>query len=191
MRNNIFPVFSCILIILICFVISEANHQADNLYTLLRSKRSKNGPLVTSYHTELEGSDAANAHQYYVEAQEGLMEADRIKALPGQPLEGVDFKQYAGYVRVDPKAGRALFYYFVESPKKSSSKPLVLWLNGGIVMILVVLSFYLLFIFHFHRLSFCFLILLSVLELLFDYYIVVMKFKMNTKSKGKRKILKK
>ncbi|KAJ4724615.1 Carboxypeptidase [Melia azedarach] len=131
MRNNIFPVFSCILIILICFVISEANHQADNLYTLLRSKRSKNGPLVTSYHTELEGSDAANAHQYYVEAQEGLMEADRIKALPGQPLEGVDFKQYAGYVRVDPKAGRALFYYFVESPKKSSSKPLVLWLNGG------------------------------------------------------------
>ncbi|KAL6215519.1 hypothetical protein ACLB2K_014948 [Fragaria x ananassa] len=35
------------------------------------------------------------------------------------------------YVTVDPKAGRALFYYFVESPQDSSSKPLVLWLNGG------------------------------------------------------------
>lgn len=58
------------------------------------------------------------------------MEADKIEALPGQP-QGVDFDQYAGYVTVDPEAGRALFYYFVESPLISSTNPLVLWLNGG------------------------------------------------------------
>ncbi|KAF9622658.1 hypothetical protein IFM89_032579 [Coptis chinensis] len=57
-------------------------------------------------------------------------EADKIETLPGQP-EGVDFDQYSGYVTVDPTAGRALFYYFVESPQNSSTNPLVLWLNGG------------------------------------------------------------
>ncbi|KAI9082392.1 hypothetical protein K1719_035815 [Acacia pycnantha] len=63
-------------------------------------------------------------------AQEGFKKADKIRALPGQP-RGVNFDQYSGYVTVDPKAGRALFYYFVESPYNSSTKPLVLWLNGG------------------------------------------------------------
>lgn len=33
-------------------------------------------------------------------------------------------------VSVDPKAGRALFYYSVE-PQNSSTKPVVLWLSGG------------------------------------------------------------
>ncbi|WCJ35374.1 Serine carboxypeptidase 1 [Euphorbia peplus] len=63
-------------------------------------------------------------------SQDGLMEADKIATLPGQP-KGVDFDQYAGYVTVDPNHGRALFYYFVESSLNSSTKPLVLWLNGG------------------------------------------------------------
>jgi hypothetical protein len=58
------------------------------------------------------------------------MKADKVKALPGQP-KGVNFDQYAGYVSVDAKAGRELFYYFVESPLNSPTKPLVLWLNGG------------------------------------------------------------
>ncbi|KAL2460222.1 Serine carboxypeptidase 24 [Abeliophyllum distichum] len=48
--------------------------------------------------------------------------------MPGQPK--VNFSQYSGYVTVDPTAGRALFYYFTES-EDPSSKPLVLWLNGG------------------------------------------------------------
>ncbi|MBA0674672.1 hypothetical protein Goari_016255, partial [Gossypium aridum] len=55
---------------------------------------------------------------------------DKIGALPGQP-NGVDFNHYSGYVTVDSKAGRALFYYFAESPNNSSTNPLVLWLNGG------------------------------------------------------------
>ena len=66
----------------------------------------------------------------YTGRQAGLMEADKIGALPGQPA-GVDFDRYAGYVTVDPIAGRKLFYYFVEAPQNSTTKPLVLWLNGS------------------------------------------------------------
>lgn len=56
-------------------------------------------------------------------------ERDRITALPGQP-SNVGFQQYSGYVTVDAHAGRALFYWLVESPS-SAAAPLVLWLNGG------------------------------------------------------------
>ncbi|XP_020586813.1 serine carboxypeptidase II-3-like [Phalaenopsis equestris] len=71
-----------------------------------------------------------NKFPVYVSPQEGLREADKIEKLPGQP-EDVKFDQYSGYVTVDPMKGRALFYYFVEAPQDSGSKPLVLWLNGG------------------------------------------------------------
>ncbi|KAI6696936.1 hypothetical protein NL676_017055 [Syzygium grande] len=49
--------------------------------------------------------------------------------LPGQPR--VSFSQYAGYITVDEKQQRALFYYFAEAEANPDSKPLVLWLNGG------------------------------------------------------------
>ncbi|XP_023876302.1 serine carboxypeptidase-like 45 [Quercus suber] len=54
---------------------------------------------------------------------------DRINQLPGQPP--VAFQQYSGYVTVDDKSQRALFYYFAEAEVDPASKPLVLWLNGG------------------------------------------------------------
>ncbi|KAK6933331.1 Peptidase S10, serine carboxypeptidase [Dillenia turbinata] len=59
-------------------------------------------------------------------------ERDRIIRLPGQPAN-VDFAQFSGYVTVDARAGRALFYWLIEAPavRGPSSKPLVLWLNGG------------------------------------------------------------
>ncbi|GLT48394.1 hypothetical protein SLA2020_220240 [Shorea laevis] len=66
----------------------------------------------------------------YITTQEGSMDGDRLCTIPGQP-NGVNFSQYAGYITVDPNAGRALFYYFVESPENSCTNPLVLWLNGG------------------------------------------------------------
>nr|TKW33547.1 hypothetical protein SEVIR_2G244200v2 [Setaria viridis] len=66
----------------------------------------------------------------YCKNPKGSKEADRIKALPGQPPR-VNFEQYSGYVTVNEEHGRALFYYFVESPYDAASKPLVLWLNGG------------------------------------------------------------
>ncbi|GLT88069.1 hypothetical protein SLE2022_061110 [Rubroshorea leprosula] len=60
---------------------------------------------------------------------ESLYQADKIVALPGQPKVG--FQQFSGYITVDDKKQRALFYYFVEAETDPSLKPLVLWLNGG------------------------------------------------------------
>ncbi|KAF7138715.1 hypothetical protein RHSIM_Rhsim07G0231300 [Rhododendron simsii] len=94
------------------FPIASTANQIDNLIKLIpKSRKSENPP--------------AN-----VGNQLGIMDADKIDFLPGQP-QGVDFDQYAGYVAVNQTAGRALFYYFVESPNNSLTNPLVLWLNGG------------------------------------------------------------
>nr|KYP65250.1 Serine carboxypeptidase-like 42 [Cajanus cajan] len=60
---------------------------------------------------------------------EGYPDEDLVVKLPGQPKVG--FKQFAGYVDVDVKHGRSLFYYFVEAEKDPHKKPLTLWLNGG------------------------------------------------------------
>ncbi|XP_058223490.1 serine carboxypeptidase 1-like isoform X1 [Rhododendron vialii] len=107
--------FICILFCfqhLAFFPIASTANQIDNLIKLItKSRKSENPP--------------AN-----VENQLGMMEADKIDFLPGQP-QGVDFDQYAGYVTVNQTAGRALFYYFVESPNNSVTNPFVLWLNGG------------------------------------------------------------
>lgn len=64
-----------------------------------------------------------------VVAGNGYPEEDLVVKLPGQPKVG--FKQYAGYIDVDVKAGRSLFYYFVEAEHDPDHKPLTLWLNGG------------------------------------------------------------
>ena len=102
--------------------------QTDNLFKLLKSRKSQNPPN-TELWVGLDNDDG-NFSPVYIGPQDGLKKADKINALPGQP-KGVDFDQYAGYITIDPKAGRALFYYFVESPQNSATKPLVLWLNGG------------------------------------------------------------
>lgn len=59
----------------------------------------------------------------------GYPEEDLVVRLPGQPE--VSFRQFAGYVDVDVKAGRSLFYYFVEAEDDPDTKALTLWLNGG------------------------------------------------------------
>ncbi|KAJ1436040.1 Serine carboxypeptidase, serine active site [Sesbania bispinosa] len=59
---------------------------------------------------------------------ESSSEADKIQSLPGQPE--VSFQQFGGYIPVDDKHQRALFYYFVEAETNPASKPLILWLNG-------------------------------------------------------------
>lgn len=58
---------------------------------------------------------------------------DLVTNLPGQPP--VYFQHYAGYVTVNETNGRALFYWFFEAMTKPEDKPLVLWLNGGKVML--------------------------------------------------------
>jgi serine carboxypeptidase-like clade 2 len=64
--------------------------------------------------------------------------ADKITSLPGQPK--VAFQQFAGYITVDEKQQRALFYYFIEAKAEPASKPLVLWLTGGIFVPLTCIS---------------------------------------------------
>ncbi|CAI0625463.1 unnamed protein product [Linum tenue] len=54
---------------------------------------------------------------------------DLVVNLPGQPKVG--FRQFAGYIDIDVKTGKSLFYYFVEAQSTPLSKPLSLWLNGG------------------------------------------------------------
>lgn len=58
---------------------------------------------------------------------------DKISSLPGQPLVG--FRHYSGYVNVGDRNQKALFYYFAEAQINSASRPLVLWLNGGISLL--------------------------------------------------------
>ncbi|KAL6540865.1 Serine carboxypeptidase-like 29 [Orobanche minor] len=55
---------------------------------------------------------------------------DRVSNLPGLDFN-VSFAHYAGYVTVNKASGRSLFYWFFEADEDPSSKPLVLWLNGG------------------------------------------------------------
>lgn len=55
---------------------------------------------------------------------------DSVGKLPGQSFN-VSFAHYSGYVTVNEKSGRALFYWFFEAVEDPGSKPLVLWLNGG------------------------------------------------------------
>ncbi|XP_076918484.1 serine carboxypeptidase 1-like [Bidens hawaiensis] len=120
---------SCLFLVFSLYFLSislaRKDNQISNLNKLFLSRRSENPPHAGQW-TE---QDISNLSPVHIVPQEGSMEADRIDKLPGQPE--VDFNHYAGYVTVDAEAGRALFYYFAESPHSSSSKPLVLWLNGG------------------------------------------------------------
>lgn len=105
----------------------QGSSQAEYLYNLIMSRSTQH----SEEWPELEDAELAiSSFSANIEAQEGSMEADKIDALPGQPA-GVKFNQYSGYVTVDRKAGRSLFYYFAESPHNSSTNPLVLWLTGG------------------------------------------------------------
>ncbi|KAL9258046.1 Serine carboxypeptidase 1-like protein, partial [Drosera capensis] len=103
---------------------TNANGQAHNLFRLVESKNPPN----TDPWVEV---DLVDEDMLDIDDEDWSMKADKISALPGQP-KGVKFNQYAGYVRVDKKTGKTLFYYFVQSPKYSEDLPLVLWLNGGL-----------------------------------------------------------
>ncbi|KAE9584728.1 putative carboxypeptidase D [Lupinus albus] len=78
---------------------------------------------------------------HIVHYQKGLKEKDRIDKLPGQPH--VNFSQYGGYVTIDKLAGRAFYYYFVESQHSNEKMPLLLWLNGGMYNIFLLFLIYL------------------------------------------------
>lgn len=54
---------------------------------------------------------------------------DQIVTLPGQP--DVNFRQFSGYIDIDPNASKNLFYYFVEAENDPLNLPLTIWLTGG------------------------------------------------------------
>ena len=83
-------------------------------------------------------------------AVESVPIEDKIISLPGQPQ--VSFQQFSGYITIDEKQERALFYYFVEAEAQPDSKPLVLWLNGGQKMLFHFLKIY---VFDVHFTWFC------------------------------------
>ena len=58
------------------------------------------------------------------------LDGNLIQTLPGAPQ--VPFAMRSGYITVDEKAGRALFFWFVEADVPDpATAPLTLWLNGG------------------------------------------------------------
>ncbi|CAH9080723.1 unnamed protein product, partial [Cuscuta europaea] len=63
-------------------------------------------------------------------SQISTQDLDKIESLPGQP-NNPSVTQYSGYIKVNESHGRALFYWFFEAQSQPSTKPLVLWLNGG------------------------------------------------------------
>ncbi|CAA0827237.1 Serine carboxypeptidase-like 40 [Striga hermonthica] len=99
--------------------------QRVSLSRIFKQKLSKKSNIDV---TEFNVTQAI--HEVQTLAQEGLKEKDLVDSLPGQPSK-VSFKQYAGYVTVDQKAGRAFFYYFVEAQRSPDKSPLLFWLNGG------------------------------------------------------------
>ncbi|KAJ0935738.1 putative carboxypeptidase D [Helianthus annuus] len=114
-----------ILLVLVSCYGGNGYDPLENALKIQRSRRS------VSNHASKEEVTVENSYTpVYVGQQDGLKEADKISELPGQPA-GTNFDQYSGYVTVDANHGRALFYYFAESPVNSSTNPLVLWLNGG------------------------------------------------------------
>lgn len=122
--TNITTLPLLLLLCIVCSVHGYGGNGYDPLGKLIEEQRSSEKAF------QLDNNIIQNEYSpVYIGPQDGLKEADMIVALPGQP-DGESLNQYSGYVTVDPEAGRALFYYFVES-QDSSSKPLVLWLNGG------------------------------------------------------------
>lgn len=109
-----------------CFVIvqSHGKKQIEALNHLHKAKFKKNSGIETGHFEQIPHIQGVG-----VLSQAGLKEKDRIERLPGQPE--VKFSHYGGYVTVNESAGRAYFYYFAEAQRSKESVPLLLWLNGG------------------------------------------------------------
>ncbi|KAJ3704998.1 hypothetical protein LUZ61_008703 [Rhynchospora tenuis] len=108
---------------------NEALNEAQTLQEVIWSLRQPD-EIDQLFDSASEFDETDKIVTLSAKAQRALRKADKIESLPGQP-KGVNFAQYAGYINVNKQAGRELFYYLAESPTNSSTKPLVLWLNGG------------------------------------------------------------
>lgn len=93
-------------------------------------------------------------HQdYNVEAQN----SDKVVNLPEQP-SNPKISHFSGYVNVNQENTRALFFWFFEALSEAPTRPLVLWLNGGIVTTYItytIFSFFCFFFYVFYELWVC------------------------------------
>ncbi|XP_071715679.1 serine carboxypeptidase 24-like [Rutidosis leptorrhynchoides] len=133
-KHNLFPTNLKLLLILVTITmcLSQTHGLGINqAETLMAFRRSRNRAQVNAVNENKIIETSFNCMK--TDNNGRKMEDDYIKeGLPGQPLsKELMFKQYAGYANVDSLNGRSLFYYFVEALHEPSSKPLVLWLNGG------------------------------------------------------------
>lgn len=129
-------VFLCLtLSCLVASVHCHGGRASSRLSEFINARRLKKAS--TNYVAEDVTTTTSPSAVYIQKCQDRLKKADKIKKLPGQPH--VDFNQYSGYVTVDPKAGRSLFYYFAEA-KDPCNKPLVLWLNGGNLLLMLLIK---------------------------------------------------
>ncbi|XP_057843141.2 serine carboxypeptidase-like 26 [Cryptomeria japonica] len=115
-----------LLLILLFALLVDHSHQFSRHRALSQFLARRRSAVESPTHEWI----APSVNFDHIYPQDGLQENDKITSLPGQP-SNVTFAQYSGYVTVDSKAGRALFYYFAEATQDPSSKPLLLWLNGG------------------------------------------------------------
>ncbi|GER48626.1 serine carboxypeptidase [Striga asiatica] len=125
MKNKTALILIFSTLILSCFIArGNAKKQVEALSRIYREKMKSDGDIDRShFHVD--------NFQFAVEtAEEGQKEKDRIGRLPGQPA-GSNVSHFGGYVTVNIKAGRALYYYFVEARNSHNTLPLLLWLNGG------------------------------------------------------------
>jgi len=127
MRSNNASSLFCVLLIICAAALHADASQEDQLRKFIRSRRDSRSDKGTF---KVSNIGHRVSTRFSDSEQSALKAADKITALPGQP-DDVDFDQYSGYVTVDKENGRALFYYFVEAPQDASTKPLLLWLNGG------------------------------------------------------------
>jgi serine carboxypeptidase-like clade 2 len=134
MRNNATASLFYFLLIICAAALHADASQEDRLREFIRSRRDapsdNKGIFKVNDILSHRVASSLLSTSYSNSEQSALKAADKITALPGQRA-GVDFDQYAGYVTVDKENGRALFYCLVEVPQDASTKPLLLWLNGG------------------------------------------------------------
>ncbi|CAH9124318.1 unnamed protein product [Cuscuta epithymum] len=133
-------VLSIILVIVTLFEFGHGENKRDQVRMLMSLQHAKmypqhffenSKPWAEANFTDVEEGD--EDMESFSEVERRTKEEDLILGgLPGQPPSS--FKQYGGiggYVNVDKRNGRSLFYYFVESVDSPDTKPLILWLNGG------------------------------------------------------------
>lgn len=59
----------------------------------------------------------------------------KVTGLPGLSKD-ISFDHYAGHILVDSQKNSNLFYWLFESSKNANDKPLLIWLNGGMPLLI-------------------------------------------------------